>query len=252
MEYFCNEGDELWVMSDEDLVELGTAEIDKIGLAKRASVVDGCVFRVEKSYPVYDAAYGDHLEVIREFVESLDNFQTIGRNGLHRYNNQDHAMLTGMYAVRNAVSSEEHCLWSVNTEQEYHEEVKGDGPGRNKSYVEVSTDLGFASVLRALDRVAFGAASSVVSGLILSLMTLVLVIQGGPQTGATLGLLRNYLPGYEVSSLGSLIGLAYGCMLGFGVGWLAALLRNGIWFLYFSLVRRRAERGFLRDLLDHI
>jgi protoporphyrinogen oxidase len=108
-------------MADADLVELGKREIVQIGLARAEDVVDGCVFRVEKSYPVYDADYADYLETIKIYLATFENFQTIGRNGLHRYNNQDHAMLTGMLAVRNILYGERHNLWQVNTEQEYHE-----------------------------------------------------------------------------------------------------------------------------------
>jgi protoporphyrinogen oxidase len=126
LEYFCNQGDELWRMDDKDLVELGKREVHRLGLAKYADIEDGCVFRVEKSYPVYDADYRAHLMVLREYVEGLENLQTIGRNGLHRYNNQDHAMLTGMLAVRNLLHGEVHNLWAVNAEQEYHEEVRVD------------------------------------------------------------------------------------------------------------------------------
>jgi len=123
LEFFCNEGDELWNKADEDLIEQGKRELAEIGLAKYEDISDGCVFRVEKSYPVYDATYSEHLQKIREFVDGLENFQTIGRNGLHRYNNQDHAMLTGMLAVRNALFDEQQNLWDVNVDQEYHEEV---------------------------------------------------------------------------------------------------------------------------------
>ncbi|MBV7327920.1 NAD(P)/FAD-dependent oxidoreductase [Chloroflexi bacterium TSY] len=106
LEYFCNEGDEIWSMADEDLIELGKRELEIIGLAKYDEIEDGCVFRVPKSYPVYDSDYRDHLAILREYVDSLENFQTIGRNGLHRYNNQDHAMLTGMLSVRNMIYGE--------------------------------------------------------------------------------------------------------------------------------------------------
>lgn len=123
LEYFCSVGDEVWNMKDDDLVELGKREVSLLGLAEYEDIEDGCVFRVEKSYPVYDSNYRQHLKVLREFVDALENFQTIGRNGLHRYNNQDHAMLTGMLAVRNVFHGENHDLWAVNTEQEYHEEV---------------------------------------------------------------------------------------------------------------------------------
>ena len=95
LEYFCNEGDELWSMPDGELIELGRRELEYTGLVKSADVVDGCVFRVPKSYPVYDSGYRDCLATIKGYVDGLDNFQTVGRNGLHRYNNQDHSMEVG-------------------------------------------------------------------------------------------------------------------------------------------------------------
>ena len=125
LEYFCNEGDPLWTMSDGDLVALGRREIDRIGLAREEDVEDGCVFRVPKSYPVYDSGYGEQLAVVREFVDGLSNCATVGRNGLHRYNNQDHSMLAAMTAVDNLVAGrkDKANIWDVNTEQEYHEEA---------------------------------------------------------------------------------------------------------------------------------
>lgn len=123
LEYFCQEGDSLWTMADADLVELGKRELEMTGLASAADIKDGCVFRVPKSYPVYDSQYGENLGILRAYVEKLENFQTIGRNGLHRYNNQDHAMLTGILAVRNLLLGEKNDLWSVNADQEYHEET---------------------------------------------------------------------------------------------------------------------------------
>jgi protoporphyrinogen oxidase len=127
LEYFCNEGDELWCTSDAELIELGKRELERIGLVKARDVEDGCVFRVPKSYPVYDADYRECLATIKLFVNGLENFQTVGRNGLHRYNNQDHAMLTGLYAARNLVLGETNDLWDVNVDQEYHEEVRAPG-----------------------------------------------------------------------------------------------------------------------------
>jgi protoporphyrinogen oxidase len=126
LEYFCNVGDALWTMPDAELIELGKREIDHIGLAHYADVEDGVVYRIPKAYPVYDTNYSHYLTLIRAFVNSLENFQPVGRNGLHRYNNQDHAMLTGMLAARNIVLGENNDLWSVNTDQEYHEEVRGE------------------------------------------------------------------------------------------------------------------------------
>src|SRR5262249_22890107 len=103
LEYFCNEGDDLWSLPDAELVELATREIERIGLARRHEVSDGVVVRVPRAYPVYEGRYRMHLAAVREFVDSFENLQTIGRNGLHRYNNQDHAMLTGLLSARNLV-----------------------------------------------------------------------------------------------------------------------------------------------------
>jgi protoporphyrinogen oxidase len=126
LEYFCNEGDDLWQSPDAELIEQAKQELAHLGLAEPADVVDGCVFRVPKSYPVYDSAYRDILDVVKNYITSLENFQTIGRNGLHRYNNQDHAMLSGMLAVRNALLEESHDLWCINADQEYQEEIRAE------------------------------------------------------------------------------------------------------------------------------
>ena len=120
MEYFCNRGDEIWEMSDKDLIQLAKQEIRKLGLSKQAAVEDGVVFRQPKAYPVYDRDYQQNVKVIRSFLETIDNLQTIGRNGLHRYNNQDHSMLTAKMAIANLLG-ENHDLWAVNTESSYNE-----------------------------------------------------------------------------------------------------------------------------------
>ena len=121
MEYFCNENDEIWSMSDAELITLATREIAKLTLADINDVTDGTVIRQPKAYPVYDREYRQHLQVIQEFIETLENLQTVGRNGMHRYNNQDHSMLTAMLAVQNLVGKT-HDLWEVNTERSYYEE----------------------------------------------------------------------------------------------------------------------------------
>lgn len=125
MEYFCSVGDEIWEMSDAELVELATRELVGLGLATTAEVEDGVVIRQLKAYPVYDAEYRGHLQVLEDFFKGMENLQTIGRNGMHRYNNQDHSMLTGMLAVRN-IMGEKHDLWDVNTERSYHEDFSVD------------------------------------------------------------------------------------------------------------------------------
>jgi protoporphyrinogen oxidase len=129
LEYFCSHEDDLWRLADGDLVELATREVEQIGLASAAEVEDGCVFRALNAYPVYDGDYRIALATLRSFIDGLENLQTIGRNGLHRYNNQDHAMLTGMLAVRNLALGERHDLWSVNVDDDYHEELRSDPRG---------------------------------------------------------------------------------------------------------------------------
>lgn len=125
MEYFCNVGDPLWSMSDEDLVKLATKEIGELGLTDSAKVIDGCVLRQLKAYPVYDGTYRQHLDVIKNYLATIPNLQTVGRNGLHRYNNQDHSMLTGLLAARNLLG-ETHDVWEVNTERSYYETFEAE------------------------------------------------------------------------------------------------------------------------------
>jgi len=123
MEYFCFEGDGLWTSSDEELLALATRELDALGIAGDAKVVDGTVIRMPKAYPIYDADYRDHVERIREGIDGIANLHTVGRNGMHKYNNQDHSMLTAMLAVSN-MKGGDHDIWAVNTGYEYLEEQK--------------------------------------------------------------------------------------------------------------------------------
>ena len=103
---------------------LGTRELHQIGLVSDAAVLDGVVVRQRKAYPIYDAHYGELLSVVKEWLSGLENFYTLGRNGLHKYNNQDHSMLTAILAVRNALLGEDNDVWEVNTDRSYHEEVR--------------------------------------------------------------------------------------------------------------------------------
>jgi protoporphyrinogen oxidase len=123
LEYFCTEGDDLWRMLDAELIELGKQEMERIGLARAADVIDGLVVRQPKAYPVYNGTYANYLATIKDYLATFRNLQTVGRNGLHKYNNQDHSMLTAMLAARN-VLGERHDVWNVNTERSYHEEMR--------------------------------------------------------------------------------------------------------------------------------
>jgi protoporphyrinogen oxidase len=122
LEYFCSEGDDLWESPDEKLVELAKRELTQIGLAQADRVVDGHVVRVRKAYPVYDEGYMSALAIVRSYLERLRNLQLVGRNGMHKYNNQDHSMVTAMLAVRN-LFGERFNVWAVNAEAEYHEQI---------------------------------------------------------------------------------------------------------------------------------
>ncbi|WP_205697347.1 NAD(P)/FAD-dependent oxidoreductase [Conexibacter sp. SYSU D00693] len=134
MEYFCFKGDELWDSSDEDLIALATREIELLGLAKAQDVRRGYVVRVPKAYPMYDAEYADRVATIRSWLDPLQGFVQVGRNGLHRYNNSDHSMLSAMRAVDNVLDGERHDIWAVNVESAYHEEqtdADSENPYRN-------------------------------------------------------------------------------------------------------------------------
>ena len=115
--------DEIWAKSDADLIKLAGEELEYIGLAPASSVVDGAIIRQPKAYPVYDSEYQGALNVLKGWITSFKNFQTVGRNGLHRYNNQDHSMLSAMLAARN-ILGESHDVWEVNVERSYHEEFQ--------------------------------------------------------------------------------------------------------------------------------
>jgi protoporphyrinogen oxidase len=135
LEYFVNEGDDVWAMRDEDLIEVARTELVSLGLLRHPDgstlemndIGAGYVERVPKAYPVYDDGYRQNVEVLRRWLErATKGVQAVGRNGMHRYNNQDHSMLTAMLAVRN-VLGEEHDLWAVNLDEDYHEGGSGAG-----------------------------------------------------------------------------------------------------------------------------
>jgi hypothetical protein len=131
LEYFCFAGDDLWTMSDDDLVELAATELERLGLARRSSVERGFAIRVPKAYPIYDVEYADRVRTIRGWLDGIENLQQVGRNGLHRYNNSDHSMLTAMRAVDNLLAGAHHDIWEVNAESVYHEtDVPDEQPYR--------------------------------------------------------------------------------------------------------------------------
>ena len=133
VEYFCFQGDDIWQMSDEHAVSLATQELARIGLVDPSKVIDGVKVLVPKAYPMYDSHYEGAVATVRAYLEQFENLQTCGRNGLHRYNNQDHSMWTAMLATLNLVEGRHHDVWSVNTEADYLEEGE---------LVETMLDLG--------------------------------------------------------------------------------------------------------------
>jgi len=123
LEYFCFKGDQLWDTPDAELVALAAREVESLGLARASDIEDGTVIRMPKAYPIYDATYKAHLDTVRAGIDPIGNLHTVGRNGMHKYNNQDHSMLTAMMAVWN-MQGASHDIWSVNTDYEYHEEQR--------------------------------------------------------------------------------------------------------------------------------
>jgi protoporphyrinogen oxidase len=142
LEYFCFEGDGLWTAKDAELIELGKKELAQIGLARAEDVVDGCVVRQVKAYPVYDDDYAKNVEIVRRELEArFPTLHLIGRNGMHKYNNQDHAMMTAMLCVKNIVAGETlYDLWRVNQDAEYQE--AGERAAQKVELREVPRRLG--------------------------------------------------------------------------------------------------------------
>lgn len=256
LEYFLWDKDEEWQWPEDRLVELGIQECSQIGLIERDEVEDGTVVRMKKAYPVYDQLYQESLVKIRRYLETFDNLQTVGRNGLHRYNNQDHSMLTAVYAARN-IAGAQHDVWAVNTEQEYHEEARTDSPkgqtisergGDRLTPKILTTDELIQEAFARMSPVALGISVGTVSGLGLFLATVVLLLKGGNVVGPTLALLDNYLIGFSVTWPGAFIGLVETSAGGFMVGFLFASLRNLGMDAYAWVLERRAQR----DLLEKV
>ena len=262
LEYFLWDQDEEWTWSHERLVERGMRDCEQIRMIERNEVEDGTVVRMEKAYPVYDQEYQNHLATIRQYLAGIDNLQLIGRNGQHRYNNQDHSMLTGVFAARN-IAGANYDVWSVNVDQEYHEA----GGTKDVSTMEravpaavrpaeaeavLTPERLVEAAFARIDPVALGAAFGTIAGLLVFLATAGLLVQGGVLVGRTLGLLGYYLWGYSVSWTGAWVGLIEGGLGGFTFGYVVATLRNWGVGAYAWLLKRRAEAEASRDLLDKV
>ncbi len=239
LEYFVQEGDEAWRAPDEELLDLGRQECAKLGVVDAEDVIDGTVIRMAKAYPVYDRAYRTSLAVATDYLAGFRNLQLVGRNGQHRYNNQDHSMLTAVYAVRNLAGAH-YDVFDVNPEGEYLEGEPASGratPGQ----VVSSTEGMLSKLFARFDPVALGGALAVIAGGGLFLATAVLLLSGGRTVGPTLGLLSNYLVGFSVSWAGAVLGAAEAGAVGFGLGFLMASAINVLVRIEESALRRRLE-----------
>jgi protoporphyrinogen oxidase len=156
LEYFCFEGDEIWCADDDELVRLAAAELEQIGLVSAERLVRGHVVRVPKAYPIYDGEYERRVATIRGWLRGLSGLQQVGRNGLHRYNNSDHSMLTAIRAVENLCDGSAHDIWAVNADEEYLEE---ELPERAQPYLDAPATPAMRAPLAA-EEVAAGAHES--------------------------------------------------------------------------------------------
>ena len=243
LEYFANQGDALWSRSDEDLIGLGTSEACTIGLFSPDEVRAGIVVRMPKAYPVYDGEYERHLRTLRGWLEGIDNLFTVGRNGQHRYNNQDHSMLTALYAVR-SLAGARLDVWAVNEEESFHEEVRGEAAegGVRDRLTPSAAGSGLDGLLREAfshyDEVALGGAFGITAMAVLTLSTALLLRGPNHSFVPMLSLLGNYLFGYEVSWPGLLVGIVEAGLAGFVLGWSVARLIN----LFTAILLRDLER----------
>ncbi len=267
LEYFCFEGDGLWSMADHELIDLGKREIDLLGLVDRRLVENGTVVRMPKAYPVYDSTYQDSLRVIKEFLDGLDNLQLIGRNGMHKYNNQDHSMLTAILAVKNIMGAK-YDLWQVNADKEYLEELSKIDRKEISEYVNLSSTqpltpkeifsnkiLSDELLIRAfarIDKFAFASSTGITASLAIFCATLFLILNGIGTNSPNFNLLGQYFIGYSISIKGAFIGMGYGFLWGFILGWLFSYLRNFSIGIYVYYIRKKAESVSINDFIDYI
>lgn len=257
LEYFLQEGEPFWRAPDAEVVALAVRELGELRLVRPDEIVDAAVIRVPKAYPVYDRGYRDALATLREWLGGLENLEVVGRNGQHRYNNQDHSMLTGLCAARNRIgvlagAPPPWDVWSVNAESEYLEEARGSEeggePGDRLTPRRRDAERGGESELDELVRAAFarydpvalGGAFGLLAAATLVVAAVVSSVRGGESQGPTLSLLANYLPAFRQTAAGTLLGAVEVGAAGFVLGALLARSING-WV-------RRTERALRQRL----
>ncbi len=269
LEYFLWESDPEWTWSREKLIQVGIDDCARIGLVAPEEVEDGTVVRAPKAYPVYDHHYQENVTKIRGYLSGIANLQTVGRNGQHRYNNQDHSMLAGLYAARIVVdpggrASVEYDVWDVNVDSEYHEEGRLDAsrPGVADRLVptplpdDLAGELDPVRLIEAafarLDAVALGVSFAVVASLALLIATTIALVGGAGDGAPGLPLLSNYLLGYRVSWTGMWVGAAEAAGIGFVSGAVLASLSNVVLLGYARVIRRREAARERSRLLDEV
>ena len=243
MEYFCTEGDGIWTMSDNELIDLASRELSEIGLSEVDRVIDSFIVRQPGAYPIYDTNYRDHLEVIKSYLANIDNLQIIGRNGMHRYNNMDQSMLVGMLAAQNFLGAN-HDLWKVNEEKEYIEEKK-------LKTVPIDSKNALIRTFSRMDKLAMATSVGSVSGLLFFFSTIWLVIKGDGIASLKLQLLNQYFIGYSVTVSGAFKAFGYSFIWGFLFGWLFAYLRNLLLAFISYRVKKKTEILTLLDFFDN-
>ena len=200
--------------------------------------------RQPNAYPVYDENYSAQLKVIREYLGTIENLQTVGRNGMHRYNNMDHSMQTGILAAKNCCG-EQHDVWAVNEEKSYLEEdtTTREGP--------VVQEKVLIRAFARMDKLAFAVALGTVCGLLVFSATMWIISRGGDVLNSHLRLLGQYFIGYTVTFKGGLIAFAYSFFWGGLFGWLFAYLRNLFLAIYIYRIKRKVELLSLKDFFDN-
>ena len=226
-----------------------------------------------KAYPVYDSTYQDSLKLIRDFLHPFKNLQLIGRNGMHKYNNQDHSMLTAMLAAKNILGAN-YDLWQVNADQEYHEKavniteksveeefakLASSQPriptsvlaATSEKNQRLANDKNIIYAFSRIDKLGFATAVGTTCSLAVFVATLWILLTGDVTAGTFAKLLNQYFVGYSVTMQGAFIGLLYGAIWGFIWGWLFAYLRNFLVGLFIYLIKKNNEMLTITDFFDH-
>ena len=193
----CQQGDSIWSMPDQELIQFALEECARIGIVDPAKFIDGAVVRVPKAYPTYDDKYPRALERIRAYLDTFENLQLVGRNGQHRYNNQDHSMVTAIYAAQNLVGAK-HEIWNVNVDDQYHEQ-KQQPEIRDRATPSLVQTKSVEELVRAAfaryDPVALAGSLALTMGSGLFLATAILLLQGGDPVGPKLSAARELSAG---------------------------------------------------------